>query len=97
MAFRHGQKLLDVGNGNTVARDRIISIVAYDSDPTRRHCSELEKTHRAIDATRGKKVKSVIFLDSGHVVLSSIARETLSERLEEGSTPNTLTHSEEIL
>ncbi len=82
MATKLGNLLLDVGNGNTVAKDRIIGVIAYDSHPTRKHCQEMEKLHRTIDATRGKKTKSVIFLDSGHVVLSSVARETLSERIE---------------
>lgn len=73
---------LDAGFGNVVPKYRIIGIVAYDSDPMRRHCQELEKMHRVIDATKGRKVKTVIFLDSSHVVLSAVARETLSERLE---------------
>lgn len=76
---------MDAGFGNVIPRGRIISIVAYDSDPMRRHCQELEKMHRVIDATKGRKVKSVIFLDSSHVVLSAVARETLAERLENSS------------
>lgn len=77
--------MMDAGFGNVIPRGRIISIVAYDSDPMRRHCQELEKMHRVIDATKGRKVKSVIFLDSSHVVLSAVARETLAERLENSS------------
>lgn len=73
--------MIDVGFGNLVPKNRIVGIVAYDSDPLRRQCAEMEKMHRVIDATRGRKVKSVIFLDSSHVVLSSVARETLAERL----------------
>jgi regulator of extracellular matrix RemA (YlzA/DUF370 family) len=72
---------LDAGFGNVVPKNRIVGIVAYDSDPMRRHCQELEKLHRVIDATKGRRVKSVIFLDSSHIVLSSVARETLCERL----------------
>jgi extracellular matrix regulatory protein A len=74
--------ILDVGFGNTVPRDRVVGILNYDSDPLRRQCQELEKLHRVIDATRGRKVKSVVFLDSTHVVLSAVARETLAERFE---------------
>lgn len=79
---RNGHYMLDAGFGNVVPRARIIGVVAYDSDPMRRHCQELERMHRVIDATKGRKVKSVIFLDSSHVVLSAVARETLCERLE---------------
>lgn len=78
-------EVLDVGFGNTVPKGRIISLVDYDSDPLRRQCQELEKLHRVIDATKGRKVKTVIFLDSSHVVLSAVARETLSERLSQAS------------
>ncbi len=73
---------LDVGFGNSIPKARIIGIVSYDSDPLRRQCQELEKMHRVIDATKGRKVKSIVFLDSSHVVLSAVARETLSERFE---------------
>jgi len=85
MMTQNGMPMLDAGFGNSVPKIRVISIVAYDSDPTRRHCEELDKLHRVIDATRGRKVKSVIFLDSSHVVLSAVARETLCERLENAS------------
>ena len=77
-----GYDMLDAGFGNVVPKHRIISVVDYASDPMKRHCEELEKMHRVIDATKGRKVKSVIFLDSSHVVLSAIARETLCERLQ---------------
>ena len=74
--------MLDVGHGNLVPKGRIIGIVAYDSDPIKRQCHELEKQLKVIDATKGRKVKSLIFLESSHVVLSSLARETLCERME---------------
>jgi regulator of extracellular matrix RemA (YlzA/DUF370 family) len=80
---KSGISMLDTGFGNAVPKNRVIGVVAYDSDPMRRHCQELEKAHRVIDATKGRKVKTVIFLDSSHIVLSAVARETLCERLEE--------------
>jgi len=73
---------MDTGFGNVIPKSRVVSIVGYDSEPLRRHCEQLEKLHRVIDATRGRKVKSVIFLDTQHVVLSNVSRETLSERFE---------------
>jgi len=82
MALGEEKLMIDVGFGNVFPRHRIVGIVAYDSDPMRRHCLELEKQMKSIDATRGRKVKSVVFLDTTHIVLSPIARETLSERFE---------------
>ena len=72
---------LDAGFGNVVPKSRVVGIIAYDSEPMKRHCGELEKLNRVIDATKGRKVKSVIFMDSDHVILSAVARETLNERL----------------
>ncbi len=79
-------EMFDVGFGNAVPKTRVTAIVAYESDPVHRFCTEMEKTHRAIDATKGRKVRSVVFLDSGQIVLSSVARETLWERIQ-GSPP----------
>ena len=79
-------EMFDVGFGNAVPKRRVTAIVAHDSDPVHRFCDDMEKAQRAIDATKGRKVRSVIFLDSGQIVLSSVARETLWERLQ-GSPP----------
>lgn len=73
--------LFDVGFGNAVPKARVVGLVAYDSDPVHRYTQEMEKMHRVIDATKGRKVRTVIFLDSSHIILSAVARETLSERL----------------
>jgi regulator of extracellular matrix RemA (YlzA/DUF370 family) len=82
MAAKMASTMLDVGHGNFVPRERVIGLMAYDSDPMKRQCHELEKLHRVIDATKGRKVKTVVFLESSHVVLSSIARDTLAERMQ---------------
>ncbi|HVJ63979.1 MAG TPA: DUF370 domain-containing protein [Bdellovibrionota bacterium] len=74
--------LLDTGFGNTVPRYRVVSIVDYNSTPVMRICQELEKMHRVIDATKGRKIKSVVFLDSTHAILSAVAHETLAERFQ---------------
>lgn len=73
--------LIEIGFGNTVVKSRVLSITAYDSDPVVRHCRELESNQRVIDATKGRKTKSVLFLDNGHVVLSALARETLADKM----------------
>ncbi|MBS1985531.1 MAG: DUF370 domain-containing protein [Bdellovibrionales bacterium] len=82
MSTKSKMPMLDVGFGNVVPKDKIVAIVAFDSDPVRKHCTELEKMHRVIDASKGRKVKSVVYLDSSFLVLSAVARETLNERLE---------------
>ena len=74
--------VLDVGFSNTVPAHRVAAITVYESEPMRRYCQEMERLHRVIDATKGRKVKSLIILDSQHIVLSSLARETLSDRFQ---------------
>ncbi|MEI7441082.1 MAG: DUF370 domain-containing protein [bacterium] len=72
--------VLDVGFSNTVPAHRVTGIMSYDSEPLRRFCQDMERMHRVIDATKGRKVKSLVVLDSQHIILSSLARETLSDR-----------------
>ena len=81
-SLSQNDRLLELGFGNKVPKSRIIGIVGYDSGPVNRHCRELESQLRLIDATRGRKVRCVVYLDSGHAILSSFSKETLSERLE---------------
>ena len=75
-------KLINVGFGNIVALDRIISIVSPDSAPIKRLIQEAKDSKIAIDATYGRKTRAVIVMDSGHVVLSAIQPETIASRID---------------
>jgi regulator of extracellular matrix RemA (YlzA/DUF370 family) len=76
------QKLLNIGFGNTVVADRIVSIVSPNSSPIKRLRDEARDEKRLVDATQGRRTRSVIVMDSNHVVLSSIQVETVSQRFE---------------
>lgn len=76
-------KLLNVGNGNVVSADRIIAMVAPDSAPIKRIISEAKDKGTLIDATYGRKTRTVIVMDSDHVVLSGIETQTLANRTED--------------
>lgn len=73
-------KLVNIGFGNTVPAARIVAIVANDSLPVRRSISDAKEKKVLIDATQGRKTRTVIFTDSGHVVLSAIQPETIAGR-----------------
>lgn len=73
-------KLLNVGFGNSVAAARIISIVSPESAPIKRIITEARERKQIIDTTYGRRTRSVLMLDSGHVVLSSLQPETLAQR-----------------
>ncbi len=74
-------KLVNVGFGNIVSSDRIISIVSPESAPVKRLVQEAKDNKTAIDATYGRRTRSVIIMDDGHVVLSAIQPETIASRV----------------
>jgi len=79
-------KLINIGFGNIVALDRIISIVSPDSAPIKRLVQEAKDSKMAVDATYGRKTRAVIIMDSGHVVLSAIQPETVAARIDKDIT-----------
>lgn len=75
-------KLLSVGLGNFVMPGRIVTIVNPASSPMRRLREDARQAGRLVDATQGRKTRSIIITDSNHVILSSILADTLLARLE---------------
>lgn len=73
--------LLNIGFGNMVNSDRIISVVNPDTAPIKRLVQDAKDTGRAIDVTCGRKTRAVILTDSDHVILSAIQCETIAGRL----------------
>jgi len=73
--------LLNVGFGNYVVSERIIAIVNPSSSPMRRLREDARQEGRLIDATQGRKTRSIIITDSNHIILSAVHAETLSLRL----------------
>jgi regulator of extracellular matrix RemA (YlzA/DUF370 family) len=74
--------LLNIGFGNVVERQDVKVIIQPNSAPVKRFIREKEKQGTLIDATMGKKVRSVLALGSGYVVLSAISVASLILRLE---------------
>ena len=74
------QGLLNIGFGNFVAAARVTAIVNPASSPMRRLREEARNDKRLVDATQGRKTRSIIITDSNHVILSGIQAETLGAR-----------------
>jgi regulator of extracellular matrix RemA (YlzA/DUF370 family) len=72
--------LLNIGFGNFVVSSRIIAIVNPTSSPMRRLREDARAEGRLVDATQGRKTRSIIITDSNHVVLSAIQAETVGHR-----------------
>lgn len=76
--------VLNVGFYNYVLTDKIVALVSSESAPMRRLIQTLRKEGALIDATQGRRTKSVIFTSTDTVVLSAISQETLAKRLSTG-------------
>lgn len=74
-------KLLNVGYGNVVVAARVVAVVASSAAPIRRLREEASGRGKLVDATQGRKTRSVIITDSDHVVLSAVQPETIALRL----------------
>jgi regulator of extracellular matrix RemA (YlzA/DUF370 family) len=76
--------VLNVGFYNFVMSDKIVALVSSESAPMRRLIQAMRKSGNLIDATQGRRTKSVIFTSDTTVVLSAISQETLAKRLNTG-------------
>ncbi|MBA4602384.1 extracellular matrix/biofilm regulator RemA [Thermoactinomyces mirandus] len=76
-----GIKLINIGFGNIVSANRIVSIVSPDSAPIKRIIQEARERGVLIDATYGRRTRAVIITDSDHVILSAVQPETVAHRL----------------
>ena len=74
------QTLLNIGFGSTVVADRVVAIVSPNSAPMKRLKDEAREEKRLVDATHGRRTRSIIIMDSNHIVLSAIQAETISQR-----------------
>jgi regulator of extracellular matrix RemA (YlzA/DUF370 family) len=73
-----------VGHGNFIVADRVIAILESGSLPMKRLREKAVEENMLVDATAGRKTRSLIITDSRHVVLSALAPQTVQERLHEG-------------
>lgn len=73
-------KLMNIGFGNMVNTDKIVSIISSDSAPAKRMISSGKEQEILIDATQGRRTKSVIFTENNKIILSALQPETLAGR-----------------
>ena len=74
-------KLINIGYGNYVSAERLLAVVSPDSAPIKRMIQEGRDRGVLIDATYGRKTRSVVIMDSDHIVLSAIQPDTVAARL----------------
>ena len=77
--------LIHVGFGNIVNTAKIIAIVSPESAPIKRLVQGAKEKGLAIDATQGRKTKSVLVMENSQVVLSALLPETIAGRVQAGT------------
>ena len=74
-------RLINIGFGNVVNSNKIIGIISPEAAPIKRMVQSAKDAGTAIDATCGRKTKSVIVTDSGYLVFSALLPETIANRV----------------
>ena len=73
-------RLMNIGFGNMVNTDKVIGIISSDSAPAKRMVARGKEQETLIDATQGRRTKSVIFTENNKIILSALQPETLAGR-----------------
>ncbi len=81
-------ELVHVGFGNVIAVNRVLALLSINQQPVKRLIREAREKERLIDATHGRKAKTVILFETGHMMLTAVTAETIAHRLEGTSIPS---------
>ncbi len=74
-------ELVNVGFGSVIAVNRVIAFLSIDQQPIKRFLRESRENGLLIDATHGRKAKTAILFDTGHIMLAAVTAETIAHRL----------------
>lgn len=91
----NGLAFVNVGFGSVIAAHRIIAVLAAESAPTRRLVRQAKEDGRVIDLTCGRKTRTAILMDTGHVALVALQPGTIASRLRELTNNGVLTHGDD--
>ena len=81
-------RFIHIGFGNIVNTDKIIAVVSPESAPVRRLIQHAKETDNAVDATQGRKTKSVLVMENSQLILSALLPETIAARASRESEEN---------
>jgi extracellular matrix regulatory protein A len=80
LSRRRESTLVNIGYGNMVMSTKVVAVLSPESAPMRRLKDDAKERNMLIDATQGRKTRSIIITDSDHVILSAVQVETLTQR-----------------
>lgn len=87
-------QLINIGFGNMISAQRLLSVVSPDSAPIKRLVQEAKERSMLIDASYGRKTRAVLIMDTDHVVLSAITPEKIAARLDNHPAEETITEED---
>jgi len=82
--MKQATALINIGFGNVVVASKVVAVVSPGSAPMKRLRDEARDAGRLVDATEGRRTRSIIVTDSGQVILSAIQPETIAAKFSEG-------------
>jgi extracellular matrix regulatory protein A len=82
MAKDVSRELVNVGFGNMVVASRIVAVLGPKSAPIKRLKENAKNLQKLIDATQGRRSRSIVIMDSDHIVLSPVKQTTLTQRIQ---------------
>jgi hypothetical protein len=72
--------LLNVGFNQYVNTNKVLSILPFGSNPVRRDVEEARQRGTLINANKGRKTLSVIYLEEGYIMTCGFRSEALNDR-----------------
>ncbi|MBQ2897578.1 MAG: DUF370 domain-containing protein [Clostridia bacterium] len=75
--------LINIGYGNVVSADKLISVVSPDSAPIKRLMQQAKEMFKLVDGTCGRRTRAVLVFESGHIILSALMPDTITQRVEQ--------------
>lgn len=88
-------QFIHVGFGNIVNTDKIIAVVSPESAPVRRLVQRAKEEGTAVDATQGRRTKSVLVMENSRIILSALLPETIAQRAQTDQTAAAAERDEE--
>ncbi len=73
--------LIHIGYRNFVMLERIVSIVCPNTQPSKHMINGARENGKLVDATMGKRTRSVIVTDSNHIILSANLPDTIANQI----------------
>ena len=73
--------LINIGFGSFISADRLVSVLSPESAPIKRMVQDARERGSLIDASYGRKTRSILVTDGGYIILSALTSETVAERL----------------